>query len=401
MKSRAKIVILSYTFPPFGSVAGRRWFLFADALLKSKFEVEVIAAKEKEITSPWAANETQLIVKYFEHNFPSILGKTPKNLIEKIKYKLSLIYIEMQTKGTPYDKGIFWIKNVKKHIEQSQYPFGTIFILTGAPFSTLSLATWLKSKGYKLVIDFRDPYTWGSGYGMQTISKKRFAFELENEKNAITASDLVVCPNQVLQHDIFARYPESKQKIKILSHPIDEINIQKHWKKTTNTDTRLVYAGTLYDDCEQYFDDLISILDAQEHISFTIFTDQNNIPKQLISKIKNHSKIYFRAPIKAALLYQELQNYDGYLIISPPRVKDFVSTKYPDLLYFGIPVLLYSESGKLTEFLAPYQLAICIDNKIDLAKEILNLKKIKDNSTQLDLSEFNTKKVIDLIDLIV
>ena len=49
-----------------------------------------------------------------------------------------------------------------------------IIIVSGAPFTLLYYSTLLKKKfSIKLISDIRDPWTWGSGYGMTLLTKPR------------------------------------------------------------------------------------------------------------------------------------------------------------------------------------------------------------------------------------
>lgn len=395
---KSRVIIIAHTFPPFGGVAGRRWALYSEALVSQGFQVEIITAKGRDMTSPWSVNEN-IQITYLNDYYPNVLKVTPSSFLEKAKYRLSRYLLNRLHKGTPYDRGIFWVKNVRRLLKKRKGLANTFFILTGGPFSTFSLADLIfKNKG-KVWLDFRDPYSWGTSYGMSSISEGRLLYELNNEKRAVELADQIFAPNSTMLNKLESLYPDYSNKLRLLPHPIDYKNIETKWIAKPTDQLKLVYAGTLYGDCSARYVELLDVLEANPHISYTIYTNQDTVPLDVLGKLKSHSQVHLFPTIPAKALFSKLKSYDAYLIVSPERVKHFISTKYPDLIYFEIPILLYSSSGKLTNFLEGYKRSIVINSKQELERGLKGALDLGKESPSFDLSEYNQNKVIQSFNL--
>lgn len=347
-----KAVIISYSFPPYGSVAGRRWFLFAKQLSDKFDDIEIIAARGTKATSPWDSKEMK--VSYLRDGYPKVLKQNPQSILGKLKYRLALFLVKKSYPGTPYDYGIYWINEVKKQLGKLGPLKNRHVFVTGAPFSSFSLVNYLKYNGAITYIDFRDPYSWGVGYGMQSIEYKRLDFERRQEKAAIEDAHSVLLPNKQMAKDLLTLYPWAKNKVKVLPHPIDQVNINSKFKAGVHKkdSIQMVYAGTLYQDATKEWKQVLNWLCQNSDLSLVIYSESSLVDKDLISEINKHSQVELRAPISSKRLFQEMLSFDAYMIVSPSRVKNFVSTKYPDLVLFGIPLVVYSEEGGLASALS-------------------------------------------------
>ena len=130
-----KILIISYTFPPSNKIGGRRWVKFAKYFVKNNNDVRVITSKNKHM-SGWLKDYDYLKTRTTEisFNYPFYLGTNPKNLGQKILYRLHLIWSKLNTSGNFYDKAIHGEKELIKKTKSFINKGYNNIIVTVAPF---------------------------------------------------------------------------------------------------------------------------------------------------------------------------------------------------------------------------------------------------------------------------
>lgn len=354
MKLESKnVCIVTHQFPPYGKVASRRWTLFARQLINQAANVKVISSRGLLKESPWSANGIDVV--YLKDNYPVVLNSTLKSIFSKVLYRVWVAYIKLKFKGHPFDKGQFWLENVRKYISQNKFEQDTVFILTGAPFSLFRLGESIKEKGFRYILDYRDPSTWNNAYGFNQLSDERQKYEIESEKIAGKGAFKVTFADFEMMNQYADIYPEFADKCIVLPHPLDKLSISDKWKKNGYDSNRinLVYAGTLYDGCLYQFKELINWLEFNANFYLTIFTHKELIPPSLIPLLDKASRINVKEAISAKEIYKVLQNYDLSIIIQSDEKKDYLTTKFVDLVYFEIPTVVHCSKGVLTEALSP------------------------------------------------
>jgi hypothetical protein len=192
------VVIVSFTFPPYGGIGGRRWAKFSKYLFREGLDLRVIAAKRDLNTqSDWTGDikEYSGRIEYLEDFYPKILSRLPKNIFEKLQYKLALQFVKLICrKGNYYDPSLFFNRRAKKRVEQLIQAGARKVIITCAPFRTAYELLKLKMQYPKVefLIDFRDPWVNNkSHYGLYNMPIRRQVQEAEMEKNAIATADKV------------------------------------------------------------------------------------------------------------------------------------------------------------------------------------------------------------------
>jgi len=373
--SSKNICIITHQFPPYGKVAGRRWMLFTQQLLEQGANVKVVSTKGELKESPWSAEGIDVV--YVKDNYPKAVKKPSNSLYGKIMFRFWIAFIKFKYKGYLFDKGLFWISNLKKFISNSQFERDTIFILTGAPFSLFTLGEFIKSKGFKYILDYRDPYTWNNAYGFDEMPESRRNYEIANEKIAAKGASKITFPNEEMVKEYSGMYPEFKTKCEVLAHPLDKQSITRKWQiqVLNNEKIRLVYAGTLYDGCINEFKDLIIWIKENSNLCLTIYTHLDMIPNDLQRLLKSVDRISIRQSIPATEVYTILNNYDAYLIIQSDEKKNYVTTKFVDLVYFEIPTVVHCSQGVLTDILTPLPHMEVVNsfNSFNIAKWLQNI----------------------------
>ncbi|MEO6301966.1 MAG: hypothetical protein ABIP51_02220, partial [Bacteroidia bacterium] len=178
--SSKQILLISYVFPPYYGIGGRRWAKHADGLTKLGYTVHVICAKNPfRKTSLWydvVKNNPKIIIHQLPAFYPKVLVDFEHNFFQKIAYKFWVSVLPFFTKGSFLDRTIFWkkpmLKEAIKIISRNQI---TNVICTGGPFGVMHFSTLLKNKFNNLFLinDLRDPWTWGPNWGFPGLSAER------------------------------------------------------------------------------------------------------------------------------------------------------------------------------------------------------------------------------------
>ena len=392
-----EIVVFSHTFPPYGGVAGRRWLLFAEDLRKLGHKVTIISAKGEIENSPWNKPKNLKVI-YWKDTFPAILKKRPKKFSEKILYHFWAYYVKLINPGHPFDKGYFWIKSIEKNHNSLPISKNSICILTGAPFSTFILSKTLKKMGAKVVLDYRDPYTWKNAYGFDLLSKKRQAYELNQEKTALELADTITAPSSILLSELLQKYPEHKNKTLTLPHPLD--SSIGTWKEN-NEVIKGIYAGRIYPSCENELLAIAQLLN-QLDIPLDLYTDIEMLDPLFKSKLLTYKNINLFNQIKSNELHKKLLKYSFYCAIQPKNAINYISTKYPDLVKLEIPIIIKQSEGKLVEELKKIPKVIVYKKPEELSnlKSKLITLKPSNFSKETFLKKYsgNIARLIELFD---
>ena len=389
-----KILILSYSFNETHEIGGKRWFNLSKSL-SLNCNVDVISSSL--VDKPIWVEE----LFYVKSNYPAILNKTPSTILEKIHYKVSLYKQFFCFAGSPYDKGKNNCKKVKdliiKNYKKKKYD---IIISSGAPFSWLVIVPKLKRNNFiqnKTIVlsDFRDPWTWGQGYGMTTISERRISFEKYQEKFTVNFSDIILVPSKSMFSHLINKY--SKSNIFHLPHGFDKISIDKILKslsKSKNDKLNIIYGGNWYDGNSTVLNQLTHLLSKiQDEIEINIFTSLNSYKNY---KYKNVN-INFSNYTSEKILFKKIYNADFYLLILPKRFSDFLSAKFFEICSLKVPIIYIGKKGLVSNFILSNKIGFHLDlNEFnieffnvkysDLSNNILNEHSF-DNLSNLLMSE--------------
>ncbi len=114
-------MIICYSFPPNPGVGGRRWAKFAKFLAKGNNKLSVVAQLNKENkTSEWLKDvESENIEKlYLDQFYPKAYFTSPSSILQKVLYRLWLVFFYTFSKGSLYDKSFFWDRVIKSKIKK-------------------------------------------------------------------------------------------------------------------------------------------------------------------------------------------------------------------------------------------------------------------------------------------
>ncbi len=360
-----KVLIVSHTFPPASGVGGRRWAKYSKYLNKNKFTPYILTTKSNFNDSLW--KEDIKDVKYifnYRNLFPKIISKTQLNFFDKIIYKAAIVFLKIFTKGNYFDRVIFDKKEIISKIEYLLKKKGIKnLIVSGAPFNLLYYAALCKQKNPNInfVADLRDPWTWGQNYGITLISNRRKQFEKFKESLVVSSADTIFVATGVMYEYLIKTYPNSANKMKVLPHGFDSESIipRNTPIELNHNKIRIAYLGELYDGIGNYFNAIAKSIEGENSPFFIDFFSKTERYKEVFNqKLLVGKKVNYYSLIQSNELFNKIREYDFILIVHPEYAKDYISTKFYEILYSKIPIIYISQSGITSQFLQDTQSGI-------------------------------------------
>ena len=353
--------IVSYTFPPSTAIGGRRWAKFSQQLASKGIDVTVICSKES-VDKDWFVNEFPNIncislPKYY----PFWLTGQGNSLLQRSLYWIATKLVSRLTKKNLYDRGLFWRRPLLKTLTRLHNDKSIdVLIATGAPFSLLSIGAEFKRKNDDIfyVIDLRDPWTWGSYYGIPNLSKVQKRYQEIQEGESVKHSDMVCYPVQNMGDVLTRKYEDFKAKFYLLPHAFEPhkfLNTDLHNDKRSG----YIYGGTLYDGIEEYISKLEKIINKYTDLDFVwdIYTG-SNFP--LINEGFGNGRIRKHSFISESELFSKISQASAYLVFYPIQDKDLVSTKFFEIIYTKTPIIYIGEAGEVGDFIVKNKVGVHI-----------------------------------------
>jgi len=382
-------VIVSYTFPPSREIGGRRWGKFSKYIYKEGHSVTVVCAENKADKDFYRINYQGIEIIKLPKYYPELLKGQTKNFIEKILYFIITRIISPVIKYNIFDWGLFWknpLLNILNKLHKKQ-PID-VLIITGAPFSLLYYGTFFKRnhKDIFYIIDLRDPWTTGENYGFKTMNSKKREFQEFQEKESVQYADLVCVPTDIMKKYFVEKYPECLQKIYLLPHAFEPeiFNLTSNLK----IENRFIYGGTLYNDIEEELIKVINVIEknAPKDFKWEIYS---NTPYKLLENIPSGGKVMKHSFIPENELFSKISSSKAYLMIYPETDKDFISTKFFEIIYAKTPIIFIGKNGEISEFIKKNKLGVHISPE-SIEKELPTYLSgdIKFEGHSFDISQY-------------
>ncbi len=368
-------MIVSQTFPPYAGVGGRRWAKFAKYLLRTGADVQVLCANMGgSRNSPWSRDVSEISVETYAHRFPSVLTANPANVLEKIAYRLWLIYLKMVSKGSPYDRaildrGAFY----QAFVEKMDAFKPDVVIATGAPFRLLAyIADVINAfPNSRFIADFRDPWTWGESYGYAHLSEKRLNFEKQLEEKVVSQFHFTTSPWPEIVTRLQKLYPAAQRKISLLPHAYDPDDFPARLQTAELDKDLLVFGGNIYHGLEDTMNDIIAFVRSRsKNLRMEIYSGNLNKIHERGEGVKMH------APIPAFEFFEKAQQAQAIIFLIPEHLKDGVPTKLFEYAYLGRPIIAIGYRGRVSEFVEAKSLGIFVDAVSDLGEIDFDMLKV-------------------------
>lgn len=417
IESSKNILLVCYGFPPNPGIGGRRWSKLAIELANKGYTIHVINAKlpikEKSVWT-YDVNLENIIIHSIQMNYPNAMNIQPNSFYTKVKYALTLKYLQYKTKGTLYDKTILAEKKFAKKATEliSKFNINNL-IVTGSPFNLIYYSAKLKSNfsHLNIIADYRDPWINSISYGMNQLNKKRKQEEKRKQQLVLENCNYITAPNKYMLDEIpsFALEKNKiKAKFEVLSHFYDSqlpsYSLSK--KTTTALKLKIIYGGALYVDTKKTLENFAkSLTEFENKKESTITPNKIKIDffvrdKKLGEKIfATNSNVEIHSTI-GNLIFDEIAKADLLIILLAEHNKDFRTTKFVEYLPFQKSILYIGPQGGVSSFIAKHNLGYTfIGGKADwktLLNDFQNNKLIK--NIDFDHTQYSIKKLTNKLE---
>lgn len=354
--------IVSYTFPPSQEIGGRRWAKFSQHLSRLGHKVTIICADKAGAPPGWYEKEYPgLEVILLPKRYPDWLSGYTKSILEKLYYFIFVRILSPLTKQNLFDTGFAWKKTMLRALEDLHTKNKIdVLVATGAPFSLLYYGSAFKNRHKEIfyVTDLRDPWTWGSYYGIPALSRIKKKYQELSEYSSVKSSDMVCYPTDNMGNFLKQKYPEFSPKFYLLPHAYEADKFPKtavHEKKAG-----FIYGGTLYKGIEDYLKRIADVLKSNPNSGFKwdIYTGTHY--PLLDDPAFAHGCILKHPLVPEERLFLEIKKSAAYLALFPETDKDLISTKFFEIIYAGTPILYIGEEGDVGRFVRENRVGVHI-----------------------------------------
>ena len=413
-----KILICCFDFPPNTGIGGRRWAKFAKALAAQGTQVYVIKADAipNQIESPWAKDVSHPNIHVTSLRRTSRLVQRtrksyPGEVLERIRYQLSIRFTQIIEPGTIYDAAVGWapkFKAVARRLIQKENI--SVVIATGAPFNLLYYAAQLKQEigRFRLISDYRDPWIHAKNYGMEGLGPRRMEVEQDKESCVIDNSEYIISPAKGILDQIQKDHPmaESSKFVEIPHcFDLDDIVSFSQLPPSKPDTLRIIYGGAMYIGLETYLQDLDKSITGYYRkygvhppVAFTFFTPDYLDWNQ---KFDHQACFTFQHPI-GSLIHEEISLADAVLIMVAEHNRNFFTTKFFDFLPYNKPYIFVGAKGNVSEYIRREKLGLTLHNLEDfedLQERIRYVLMHRSNTDVLEKHSLQkrTQKLLELI----
>ena len=378
-----KILLACFDFPPNEGIGGRRWAKFAKSLAVKGVVVHVIKANPVTIGSGWQKDVEHPNIKIHSiaRSYPKSISHPSGSILGKIKYHLALKKLQLDCKGTIYDiANGFEDAFRQKALQIIDSHKIEHLVATGAPFNLIYYAARLKEiRDFKLLVDYRDPWITAQNYGMANLDSTRMVEEKRKHDYVIEHADIITCPNEFLLKEIKESSDKSelsKARFEALPHFFDQDDLEAYLQPQPAPDgVRIVYGGALYLGLKPFIDPFsswLSTLREKENqlyskLTIDLFTPHSNH----VGSLEDHANIH--SPIGKEFM-SELAQSSAAIILLAEHNKDFLTTKFFELIPFGKPLIFVGAQGFAAQFIEKNGLGKTVDSYESLAHIIKELK---------------------------
>ena len=286
--------------------------------------------------------------------YPSVLGKIPKTVIEKIRYKFEMSAIQRKTKGSLFDRSMFWNDDFLQLARQliQQHQIDKVFTSIAPMNHAFELCKLIPEfPNTKFIADFRDPWSNGKTYGFPQVEKSRQEVEEMHERMILKSYHLISTSVANLADYFVNKYAIDARKIFQLDHAIDTDDFKGITPVKRNT-LRLLFNGNMYEGLQQEFDALFKTLKQCKELAFEIDFYSPYIKPEYVRYNDEHAeKVRFHKPLPAKDFFQEMANSSFILVLYPEKNADFLTTKFYEIFYLGIPIIYVCKHGFVSDLI--------------------------------------------------
>jgi len=357
------LLLISYVFPPYPGIGGRRWAKLAKYLSRKGWHVHVICAKNPfPENSLWTEDvqSGRITVHELPAHYPYVLLKQKLSFFDKLEYRRQLRRLRSRHRGTIYDRALDWEQALREKALDliRKYAIRNV-IATGAPFRVMHYTVKLKRilPELNVIVDFRDPWTSGKSYGIPELGAADMQHELDLERETVLGADTVLAPSEDIIEDLRARCG-GPARFETLPHTFDKEDFHEEAPADPQLEHKLSFAfvGTVYKGADPMLRDLALVLQQLKKekpgfyktLRFDFYTSDHK-HEALFEGLSD--SVRFLPPRAPAALFATLRQYTYGLVLFTPQYKDFISTKFYELFHLRLPLLFVGPEGRVSRFL--------------------------------------------------
>ena len=397
-----KILIVSYYLGTKKGVGGKRWLNYANYLNTLGHEITILT------TSPRSEIERlhpKINIVNFNSNYPKILDQSTFNVFEKVKYRVVMIFMFLVCRGSIFDRGKRLESLIHQKIEKLiiSGDFKNI-IVSGAPFSLMYFVCKNFRNRINIISDFRDPWTWGHGYGFKNLSQKRKKYEISCEEFVINNSNYIACASKDISIALDLRMKSSKKKPLVLLNTIESFKLQNSKNANSSLNKKIIisHIGTIAVDTEKYWKHFLTLIKQTNQIIQINFYGNNNI--QFYNHVKHNDveNINFIKRLDHLGLSKELIKSDILILFKMDIFPNTFPTKFFDYIQSEKPIIAFTKEGEFSNEIERNNLGVIFDDDTDVSEfDSFLSSHTKINYSNYDISKFSimnqTKKLTKIL----
>lgn len=395
------ILLISYTFPPYPGIGGRRWTKFAKYLSQLGYQVHVICSEnpfDKE--SDWQKDVTSSIKIYkLPLNYPKSLILYPSTFLGKIRYRIDKCIVKLAGSGNYYDRTIFWEKSLLR-LASNIITTNSIsnVIASGAPFHLLSHATKLKDvfANINLMIDFRDYWINDTTISAHNhLSDKRKAYEDSLEALVAKKADIIFTVADAMTDYFKERYNKTNCFTLINGFDDDDFSNIKNTNNNSSDNITFVYTGNLYTEIDYVFVPFCDALaklkrenfEIYQTLKFNFYGNQPTNYKGIVNDKKlDIINFHPQVPLNDALMKISESNY--CMLFLNKNYNFSLSTKFCEYIALNKKIVIFSNKGNASNYIVSKNLGFWL-NPDTIYNDLLSILKYKNSNTH-DISDIRS-----------
>lgn len=402
MQDSPRILVISYYFPPFNRVGGRRWAKHAKYLHRMGVPVYVLAGRFGG-SSPWDKDVKPLESRITridrrEPATPFHKRKLPSGFAEKLRWKCAYYSWELLKR---FKKGNFLDASrgsendfFEKASEIIQHKNIDTVILSTGPFAYSRILPALKKKfpSLKTVLDYRD--YWEDVF--DGLSAKQVSDEASAQQKVINDTDLILSPNREMRDHYAARFSKPSY---LLPHCIDPEDLPPPAHTAGNGTVRLIYGGAFYKHIEDSIVLMSRFIDAMSGsmpVTAEFYVSTKGYEREL-----SHPSVTRFGFTDAQRYFDKVAAADFVILVLPPNRVNAMSSKFFELLASRKPILYFGGEGDVSRFISRHRLGFHITAH-NLAEQVarcirnLDTQEVPDRTYDIGVHtfEYQTKKLL-------
>lgn len=371
------ILIVSFYFPPYDKVGGRRWAKHYKYLHRNGIQAFVLTGQFSG-QSPWDKDikPWQDHVFRIEHQTPERpyhLSTLPRNILQKIIWKLSYLNWEKKKNNLEGNYSDLSRGSEASYLDKAaeiirSQNIDTVILSVG-PFSYSSVIPELKKQfpAVKFVLDFRD--YWEDS--LAGLTPAQVSFEKKLQKTVLSSVDLVLSPNQEMQ-TYYATQMNANSWCLPHCYDEDDIAVGENPGEKQNQQLSLIYGGAFYSGIEGSIANIRKVIDRLSEtkpVRADFYVSIKGFETELA-----HPAITRQGFMDSNAYFKKVKQADYAILILPPNRVNAMSSKFYELLALRKPILYFGGTGTVSEFLIQHRLGfhITAENIREQAEAILS-----------------------------